>query len=291
VSNTGRVPRFDHIPASSTAPQEFSDAFTVEDIEIRVVRDPLEELRVIPDPILSFVRVSVVIPTLNEAENLPHVFDRMPPEIDEVILVDSHSIDGTVEVAKRLWPSVVVIQQNGQGKGNALACGFWAATGDVIAMLDADGSSDPAELPRFVAALLAGADFAKGSRFIAGGGSEDITNIRRFGNWGLAKLVNWIWGGQYSDLCYGYNAFWRRCLPFITPDCDGFEVETLINIRAARANLRIFEVPSFEYDRRHGTSNLNARRDGFRVLRTILAERVRPSLSGRQAARSTSTVI
>jgi hypothetical protein len=143
-------------------------------------------------------------------------------------------------------------------------------------MLDADGSTDPTEIPRFVAALLAGADFAKGSRFIAGGGSADITRIRRLGNWGLAKVVNGFWGGRYSDLCYGYNAFWRRCLPLINPDCGGFEVETLINIRAARTGLRVFEVPSFEHDRRHGVSNLNARRDGMRVLRTILAERVRP---------------
>jgi glycosyltransferase involved in cell wall biosynthesis len=168
------------------------------------------------------------------------------------------------------------MRQTGKGKGNALTCGFWAASGDVIVMLDADGSTDPAEMPRFVAALLSGADFAKGSRFIAGGGSADITTLRRIGNWGLAKLVNHIWGGQYSDLCYGYNAFWRRCLPFINPDCEGFEVETLINIRAARAHLRIHEVPSFEHDRRHGVSNLNARRDGARVLRTIFAERVRP---------------
>ncbi len=238
--------------------------------------DSHQELRLVADPILSAARVSVVIPTLNEADNLPHVFERMPVEVAEVILVDGNSTDGTVEVAKQLWPHLIVVEQTGKGKGNALACGFWAATGDIIVMLDADGSTDPAEIPRFVATLLAGADFAKGSRFIAGGGSEDITRIRRIGNWGLAKVVNAIWGGQYSDLCYGYNAFWRRCLPFVTPDCEGFEVETLMNIRAARARLRIHEVPSFEYDRRHGTSNLRARRDGMRVLRTIFAERVRP---------------
>jgi glycosyltransferase involved in cell wall biosynthesis len=249
---------------------------TVEDIEVEVVSDPMQEIAVIPDPLLSAVRVSVVIPTLNEAENLPYVFERMPPEIAEVVLVDGNSTDDTVEVARRLWPEAIVRTQTGKGKGNALACGFWAATGDIVVMIDADGSTDPAEIPRFVAALLAGADFAKGSRFIAGGGSSDITATRRAGNWALAKIVNRLWGGQYSDLCYGYNAFWRRCLPFITPDCEGFEVETLMNIRAARARLRIHEVPSYEYDRRHGTSNLNARRDGVRVLRTIISERVKP---------------
>jgi len=256
--------------------EELDTTLTVEDIEIDAVRERVDDIQVIGDPILTSVRVSVVIPTLNEADNLPHVFDRMPREVAEVILVDGHSTDGTVEVAKRLWPGLKTVTQPGKGKGNALTCGFWAATGDVIVMLDGDGSTDPAEIPRFVAALLAGADFAKGSRFIAGGGSADITRLRRVGNWGLAKIVNYLWGGQYSDLCYGYNAFWRRCLPFVTPDCDGFEVETLMNIRAARAQLKVHEVPSFEHDRRHGTSNLNARRDGLRVLRTILSERIRP---------------
>jgi glycosyltransferase involved in cell wall biosynthesis len=252
--------------------------------KIEVVQDPprgikrgsLDEIRMVPDSVLSLVTVSVVLPTLNEADNLAHVFERMPSDVFEVILVDGDSTDGTVEVAKGLWPGLTVIKQSAKGKGNALSCGFWAATGDIIVMLDADGSTDPAEIPRFVGALLAGADFAKGSRFIAGGGSADITTIRRIGNWALAKVVNSLWGGQYSDLCYGYNAFWRRCLPLVTPDCEGFEVETLMNIRAARARLRIHEVPSFEYDRRHGTSNLHARRDGIRVLRTILSERVRP---------------
>ena len=267
-------PRVEEITAHAL--RDRSANLTLEDLEIELVQKPLAEVRVIPDPIVSMVRVSVVIPTLNEADNLPHVFERMPREIFEVILVDGDSTDGTVATAQQLWPSLIVIPQTAKGKGNALTCGFWAATGDIIVMLDADGSTDPAEIPRFVAALLSGADFAKGSRFIAGGGSADITTLRRIGNWGLAKLVNHIWGGQYSDLCYGYNAFWRRCLPFINPDCEGFEVETLINIRAARARLRIHEVPSFEHDRRHGVSNLNARRDGTRVLRTIFAERVRP---------------
>jgi len=192
-------------PERSTTVERHSDDLTVEDIETGIARDPLADLRVVPDPLLSAVRVSVVVPTLNEAENIRHVFERMPPEVYEVILVNAHSTDNTVEVAKRQRPGLVVVQQNGKGKGNALACGFWAAQGDVIVMLDADGSTDPAEIPRFVATLLAGADFAAGSRFIAGGGSTDITTIRRMGNWVLAKLVNQIWGGQYSDLWYLFS--------------------------------------------------------------------------------------
>src|SRR5437868_14684742 len=105
--------------------------------------------------------VSVVIPTLNEAENLPHVLPRIPDWVDEVLLVDGHSTDRTVEVARELRPDIRIMMQEGRGKGAALRTGFTAASGDLIVMLDADGSTDPAEIPAFVGALLAGADLAK----------------------------------------------------------------------------------------------------------------------------------
>src|SRR3954453_12695185 len=220
-------------------------------------------------------RVSVVVPTLNEAANLPHIFPELPEDLHEVIVVDGFSSDDTIAVAKRLRPDVRIVLQDRRGKGNALACGFAAATGDIIVMLDADGSADPAEIPAYVAVLEAGADFAKGSRYLAGGGSTDITGLRSLGNRALGGTVNLLFGTGYSDLCYGYNAFWRHCLPAMNVDCDGFEVETLINIRIARSGLRIAEVPSYERDRIHGESNLNTYRDGFRVLRTIGRERFR----------------
>lgn len=217
-------------------------------------------------------RVSVVIPTLNEARNLPHVFATLPDDIYEIVLVDGCSTDETVDVARDLYPDIRIVGQTGKGKGNALAAGFAACRGDIIVMLDADGSANGAEIPRFVDALVSGADFAKGTRFADGGGSSDITPFRRLGNWFFSTLVNVLVGTRYSDLCYGYNAFWAHCLPYINVDCDGFEVETLINIRVAKAKLRIAEVPSFEEDRIHGESNLNALRDGLRVLRTIFRE-------------------
>ncbi|GAA0516983.1 hypothetical protein Ade02nite_84820 [Paractinoplanes deccanensis] len=228
--------------------------------------------------------VTVIVPALNEALNLPHVFARMP-QVDEVVLVDGGSVDDTVAVARRLRPDIKVVRQNRKGKGNALACGFAVATSDIIVMIDADGSTDPAEIPRFVAALVNGADFAKGSRFMASAGSADITPSRNLGNKGFNLLVNTLFGTRYTDLCYGYNAFWTRCLPVFDLDVttprppgdgrlwgDGFEIETILNLRAARANLRVAEVPSFEHLRLHGSSNLSAVKDGMRVLRTIARE-------------------
>lgn len=227
-------------------------------------------------------RVSVVIPAMNEARNLPFVAARFPARgVDEIVLVDGNSSDGTVEVARELWPDVAVVQQTRKGKGNALACGFEAATGDIIVMIDADCSTDPAEIPAFVGSLLGGADYAKGTRFCLGGGSADITRWRRFGNFGLNALVNTMFGSGFTDLCYGYNAFWRVCLPVMRLPTtageepqwgDGFEIETLINTRVARSGLRVTEVASFEDERRFGESNLSATRDGLRVLRTIVHE-------------------
>jgi glycosyltransferase involved in cell wall biosynthesis len=220
------------------------------------------------------VEVSVVIAAMNEEKNLPYVFSRLPEGLREVILVDGHSVDETVAVARRLRPDIRILTQSGRGKGNAMAEGFAACTGEIIVALDADGSTDPAEIPRFVSALCNGADFVKGSRFAQGGASTDITRARSLGNRLLGAFVNALYGTHYTDLCYGYNAFWARCLPYLRVDCDGFEVETLINVRVAKAGLIVHEVPSFEQVRLNGESNLHTVRDGTRVLRTIVRERL-----------------
>jgi glycosyltransferase involved in cell wall biosynthesis len=233
-------------------------------------------------------RISIVVPALNEAANLREVLPSLPP-VHEVILVDGGSVDGTVEAAREVLPDVVALTQIRRGKGNALAAGFARVTGDVVVMFDADGSADPAEIPAFVEALVAGADFAKGSRFRPGGGSADITPVRRTGNWALHTVMNVSFGTRFTDLCYGYNAFWADLVPLLDlPDHelvtpagsgmlwgDGFEIETLINCRFAAAGLAITEVPSVERERLHGTSNLHAVSDGLRVLRTLRTERQR----------------
>ncbi|HEX5713227.1 MAG TPA: glycosyltransferase [Solirubrobacterales bacterium] len=217
-------------------------------------------------------KISVVVPAMNEGKNIGQVLERLPEGLHEVILVDGNSKDDTVEAARRAYPEIRVTTQSGRGKGDAFRTGFAAVTGNLIVMLDADGSADPAEIPAFVAALEAGADFAKGSRYLDGGGSADITWTRKLGNTCLSGTANLLHGTHFTDLCYGYNAFWARCLPFISLDVPGFEVETLINLRIAGAGMKITEVPSYEEERIHGESNLKTFRDGFRVLGTIIKE-------------------
>ena len=210
-------------------------------------------------------KVTVVVPAMNEEGNIAQVLGELPDGLHEVILVDGNSKDDTIAVAREAYPSIRVTSQNGKGKGDALRTGFAAATGNLIVMLDADGSADPAEIPRFIEALEAGADFAKGSRYLPGGGSADITLLRKIGNGFLSGTANMLHGTHFTDLCYGYNAFWVRCLPFISLDVPGFEVETLINLRIAGAGMKIAEVPSYEKERISGASNLQ--RDPRRVPR------------------------
>jgi glycosyltransferase involved in cell wall biosynthesis len=233
--------------------------------------------------------VSVVIPVKNEARNLPIVFRTLPDWVDEVVLVDGRSVDDTLAVARRCRPDVKIVNQTGAGKGDALLAGFDACTGDIIVMIDGDGSTDGAEIVRFVGALVAGADYAKGSRFANSGGSDDINLPRRLGNRVLCGMVNLAFRTRYTDLCYGYNAFWARHLPALGLDCIGFEIETMMNIRVAKAGLRVQEVPSHEFRRIHGVSNLHVFVDGWRILRVITVEAFRHRVKQRRALKQVMT--
>jgi glycosyltransferase involved in cell wall biosynthesis len=222
----------------------------------------------------DLIRVSVVVPTLNEAKNLPLIFPHIPlGVVDEVILVDGRSTDGTVDVARSLMPSVKVVLEPAPGKGAALRAGYRAATGDIIVVIDADGSNDPREIPRYLRSLIEGADFAKGSRFAHRGGTTDMPRFRQAGNRFFVMLVNLLFSSTFTDLCYGFHGFWRYCLDLIDiENVDGFEIDTALYVRAVRERLRIVEVPSFEGYRFYGEGKLRTFPDGIRVLRTIIHE-------------------
>ncbi|MER5734462.1 glycosyltransferase family 2 protein [Streptomyces sp. NPDC002262] len=234
---------------------------------------PPHPLRRAGDKTPARLAVSLVVPALNEARNIPWVFEQIPDCVGEVLLVDGDSHDATVRVATQILPEVRSIPQNGKGKGNALRTGFLAARGDHIVMMDADGSMSPAEIPHFVHFLENGYDFVKGSRFVEGGGSLDITRFRRLGNHALLALVNRLYDAHLTDLCYGFCAFRRTFLDQLDLHATGFEIETEMIAHALRSGLRIAEVPSLELPRRNGRSNLHAISDGRRVLRTLLSER------------------
>jgi glycosyltransferase involved in cell wall biosynthesis len=227
--------------------------------------------------------VSVIVPALNEEQSIGWVIDNIPAWVNEIVLIDGLSVDGTELVVNDRRSDVVIVHQTRKGKGAALRAGFAAASSDIIVMIDADGSIDPREMGRYIDALTNGADFVKGSRNLHGGGSSDFTLLRHLGNLGFVYAANLLFNVTFTDLCYGYCAFWAEDLDRLALTADGFEIEMELVLSAVKAGMTIAEVPAFELERRAGTSNLNAWKDGKRVLKTLITERLH-TLQNRKVA-------
>jgi glycosyltransferase involved in cell wall biosynthesis len=219
--------------------------------------------------------VNVLICALNEEESLSRVLSRIPDDwVDEVIMVDGHSDDNTVQIARQTWPDVKVIYQPGQGKGDALRYGIQQTRGDIIVTLDADGSTDPQDIPRFVEPLLQGYDFVKGSRFRLGLPRNKPLH-RILGNWIIAMVFNLLFFRAYTDLCSGYSAFWRRALERVNLDGGDHEDEPLINVRVRKSKLKVKEVGHLDRGRVRGDSKSPSWRQGLGAIRIIVRERFR----------------
>ncbi len=217
-------------------------------------------------------KISIVVPTLNEAPNIKEVFTKIPKFVDEIIVIDGHSMDGTREEIKKYYNEARIFIEKPSGKGNAIKSGFEKVTGDLVVMMDADGSHNPGEIKRLLQPVLNGHDVANGSRLLPGGGSSDFTAFRKMGNKIFVSLVNNIYNTNYTDLCYGYRAFKKEAFNKMCCTSSGFEIETEQSIKMKKAGLKVTEVPSFEEKRKNGNSNLNSFRDGFRILNTIIKE-------------------
>ncbi|MCL0053247.1 glycosyltransferase family 2 protein [Dehalococcoidales bacterium] len=217
--------------------------------------------------------ITVLICTLNEEESLPYVLPKIPEWVNEILLVDGHSTDRTVEVARELKPEIKVLYQPGKGKGDALRYGIKHASGDIIVTLDADGSTDPEEMAKFIEPLLNGYDFAKGSRFL--NNRPKMPLHRRFGNWVLVTTANLLYGTKYTDICSGYNAFWKSAIEKVNLSRDGFEMEQEMNVKIKKAGLKVIEVSCQDKGRLGGTSKTQDLKQGLVDLITIVRERFR----------------
>ncbi|MGC8652068.1 MAG: glycosyltransferase family 2 protein [Candidatus Micrarchaeia archaeon] len=217
--------------------------------------------------------VSIVIPTFDEESNIGMVLKGVKNVLEshmykyEIIVVDKHSQDNTVAIAKRFGAKIMY---DDTGKGAALIKGMKAAKGDIIVSMDADLSHRPRELLLLIAGIEAGYDVCVGSRFLTGGGSEDMPLIRRLGNKSFVAMVNTIYHTHYTDMCYGYRSFDRKAIRKLRLKEQGFGIETEINIEIAKRRLKVLEVPSYEKIRASGKGKLHTFRDGFVILKTIL---------------------
>jgi glycosyltransferase involved in cell wall biosynthesis len=218
--------------------------------------------------------VSIAIPTMNEAANLPYVLPRIPalPEIIEVILVDGGSTDDTVEVARACLPSIRIVRQGGKGKSDAVRCGVQEAAGEFVLTMDADGSHDPADIPRFIEGARAGYDLVKGARYLPGGGSFDDTRLRRTLVWITDRVANTLWGTRFTDVVFGMFLIRQRCFFDLKLTSNGFAIESQILARAARRGCKIHEIPVIERSRLSGSSHLSIIRDGWFIGSTVFVE-------------------
>ena len=221
----------------------------------------------------GYPKISVIICTLNEEQNLPHVLPKVPEWVDEVLLVDGHSTDKTVEVAKEICSEIKVLYQPGRGKGDALKYGIKQASGDIIVTLDADGATDPEQIPKFINPLLNGYDFAKGSRFL--NSHPTMPTHRRFGNWVLVTTANLFHGTKYTDICSGYNAFWKEAINKINLSSNGFEMEQEMLVKVKKTGLKVIEVPCQDKGRVGGDSKVSDLKQGLTNLKIIIVERFR----------------
>jgi len=221
----------------------------------------------------NYPSITVIICTLDEEESLPYILLKIPRWVDEILLVDGHSTDRTVEVAEELCSGIKVLYQPGRGKGDALRRGIRKAKGDIIVTLDADNATDPEEMPKFIEPLLDGYDFAKGSRF-ARGFPLNKPKHRIFGNLIITLLFNVLFFRRYTDLCSGYNAFWKKKIERVDLySSDDFENEPLINTRVRKAGLKVVEVGHLDRGRLKGSIKESSWRQGFKAVKTIIRER------------------
>jgi len=223
------------------------------------------------------MKISVIIPTLNEGDCIGQLLEELPQDaVDEVIIVDGNSIDNTREVVQSFGYNAYL--QKSRGYGGALREGCEIATGDIIIMMDADGSHNPADITKIVEMMKEGYEYVMASRYLQGGKTEDDTWIRFTGNMLFTWLTNIVHGMRVTDSLYLFTGITKDGLKRLDLRCDGFEFCPEILIKAHKAGLRFAEVSAMERKRFGGKSKVNAFFHGLKILKEILRLRFQPDI-------------
>jgi glycosyltransferase involved in cell wall biosynthesis len=221
-------------------------------------------------------RISVVVPARNEAGNIEQLIDRVPEMGGgtEIIFVEGHSTDDTYAaieqaVARHPERSCKIFKQSGKGKGDAVRCGFAAATGDILTILDADLTVPPEDLPAFFEALCSGsADFANGVRLVYPREDNAMRTANLIGNKFFGFAFSWMIGQRIKDTLCGTKTIWKKDYDLLAAnrayfgDFDPFG--------AAKLSLKIVDVPVRYRQRVYGTTNIQRWRHGLLLLRMVL---------------------
>ena len=214
--------------------------------------------------------ISLIISALNEEQTIGQVLAQVPQGVvDEILVIDGHSIDNTREIASRAGAKVIV-QEGGKGYGRATITGLKYATGDTIVLLTADLSQDPRDIPKLLAKLNEGYDMVMASRYMKGGGSDDDTFLHYIGNKLFTFLCNLFYGSRFSDALYFFIAGRKEAFEKANAVSPGFEYCAELPIKAHKAGLKITQVPSFENKRLAGEAKVHSFRHGWKILLKIL---------------------
>jgi dolichol-phosphate mannosyltransferase len=204
------------------------------------------------------LRVTVVIPAKDEEGLIGEIVDQVKPYADEVLVVDGHSRDRTAEIA--IAHGARVIQDNGQGKGEALRLALARAEGEIVVFIDADGSHDPHDIPKLVAPIRAGeSDLVIGSR--GKGGSDELHGtleqfIRYSGSQVIMLAINYRWNVRLTDSQNGFRAIRRDVGAKLGLTSNLTTIEQEMLMKALKQGYRVSEIASHEYERRWGTSKV-----------------------------------
>ncbi|NJK79752.1 MAG: glycosyltransferase family 2 protein [Chloroflexaceae bacterium] len=215
--------------------------------------------------------ISVVIPCFNEEDGLQYVLERMPDYVDEVIVVDNNSTDNTAQVARSMGARVIF--ESRKGYGRAYQAGLPAATGDIIATVDGDGTYPASSIAPIVDEMLAhNLDFVSANRF-----PLQNSKAMRFRNWFGNQVLTYAFRVLYTywiaDSQSGMWVFRRRCLTYIRPTHPGMAFSEEIKIEALQAPLRFGEV-HIHYSERIGETKLYTWRDGWSNLWFLFRRRL-----------------
>lgn len=217
-------------------------------------------------------KITVIVPTRNEAANLLPVLAGVHPFADELLVVDGHSTDGTRDIAAACGARVIL--DDGRGKGAAIRRGIQEATGDILVFVDADGSHDPADVPALVEPIIAGrADHVSGSRML--GGSDELHAtiqqfVRLFGSQVITLTINYTLGVRLTDCQNGFRAIRRDVAAALDLCEDITTIEQEMIIKSVRSGYRMAEVATHEYVRANGESNFRVQDVWLRYLRSLV---------------------